>query len=67
MQRGRVFEIEPELVDYYRFLWKDYDSWIKESYHASSIIDVDVDKKDILLNPQDRAWLLAEIAKFKKA
>lgn len=40
--------------------------WIKESYHASSIIDVDVDKKDILLNPQDRAWLLAEIAKFKK-
>ena len=66
MQRGRVFEIEPELVDYYRFLWKDYDSWIKESYHESSIIDVDVDKKDILLNPQDRAWILAEIAKFKK-
>lgn len=65
-ERGRTFEIEPELVNYYHFLWKDYDSWIKESYSASPIIDIDVDKKDILLNSDDRKWLFDEIKNYQK-
>jgi hypothetical protein len=49
------------LVDYYRFLWKDYDDWVHNSYKESPIIDIDVDQKNIIYNAEDKAWLLAEL------
>ncbi len=63
-ERGRSFEIEPSLVDYYHFLWKDYDSFVTDSYKASPIISVDVDKRDILKNESDRKWLLAQLTPY---
>lgn len=62
-ERGRSFEIDPELKEYYHYLWKDYDEWINKSYSASPIIVVDVDKRDIKLNENDRKWLIEEVKK----
>jgi deoxyadenosine/deoxycytidine kinase len=63
-QRGRSFELDQGLVDYYRFLWKDYDDWVHNAYKASPIIDIDVDQKNIIYNAADKAWLLAELRKI---
>ena len=63
LERGRSFEIDPDLKEYYRFLWKDYDAWIQKSYTASPIILVDVDKRDVKYNSKDRQWLLDEVKK----
>lgn len=60
-ERGRSFEIDPELKEYYHFLWKDYDEWIKKSYTASPVIVIDVDKRDIKFNEDDRKWLIESI------
>jgi deoxyadenosine/deoxycytidine kinase len=63
-QRGRSFELDKGLVDYYRFLWQDYDDWVHNAYKESPIIDVDVDQKNIVYNAEDKAWLLAELKKI---
>jgi deoxyadenosine/deoxycytidine kinase len=65
-ERGRSYEIAPDLVDYYHFLWKDYDTWINKSYTASPIITLDVDKTDILNNLKDRQELVALINSYYK-
>jgi deoxyadenosine/deoxycytidine kinase len=64
--RGRSYEIDPALVSYYHFLWEDYDQWVYNSYKASPIIIVDVDKTDILLNPRDRAKLISDVKQYCK-
>jgi len=63
-QRGRSFELDQSLVDYYRFLWKDYDDWVHNSYKESPIIDIDVDQKNVIYNPEDKAWLIAELKRI---
>lgn len=63
MERGRSFEIDPELKEYYRFLWKNYDDFIRENYRESPVIFVDVDSRDIKYNEEDRKWLIEEIKK----
>ncbi len=62
--RGRSYEINLELVSYYHFLWEKYDEWVYESYKASPIITIDVDKVDILNSKRDRKWLIAELKKY---
>ncbi|MFA6829742.1 MAG: deoxynucleoside kinase [Bacilli bacterium] len=62
-KRGRSFELDESLVSYYHFLWENYDNWVYESYKESPIIVVDVDKRDIKYNQEDRRWLLNEISK----
>lgn len=66
MERGRSFELDPSLVDYYRFLWKDYDQWVYNCYKASPLLVVDVDKTDCKLNPKDREWLVEQVRKYVK-
>lgn len=63
-ERGRSFEIDPDLKAYYHYLWEDYDEWVFNSYKESPLIVVDVDKRDIKLNPEDRKWLIEEIKKY---
>ena len=56
--RGRSFELDQSLVDYYHFLWKDYDQWVHDSYRESPIIEINVDEKNIVYNDIDKKWLL---------
>lgn len=63
-ERGRSFELDPELVSYYKFLYDGYDEWVSSSYKASRIISIDVDKKDIIYNEKDKRDFLEELAKY---
>lgn len=66
-QRGRNFELGDDLVDYYHFLWKDYDDWVYSCYKASPVVTVDMDHEDLVANPKDRADVIARVeAALKK-
>lgn len=65
-ERGRSFELDSELVSYYKFLYDGYDEWVHSSYKASPIISIDVDKKDIVFNESDKKEFLEELSKYNK-
>ncbi|MCR8968861.1 deoxynucleoside kinase [Facklamia sp. 7083-14-GEN3] len=52
-QRGREFEQDPELIEYYRRLWQGYDDWVDNHYHASQVLKISIDDFDVLNNPDD--------------
>ena len=56
--RGRDFEIDDSLKEYYEFLWKDYDNWVQNSYDASQVLIIDMDKMDVVNNEEDRKELI---------
>lgn len=56
--RGRDFEIDDSLLEYYRFLWEDYDNWVNNHYNASDVLIIDMDKMDIVNNEEDRKELI---------
>ncbi|MGG7177286.1 deoxynucleoside kinase [Clostridium paraputrificum] len=56
--RGREFEIDDSLLEYYRFLWKDYDNWVQNHYKASQVLIIDMDKMDIVNNEEDKKELI---------
>lgn len=57
-KRGRGYELDPELKEYYHFLWKDYDNWVKKCYNASEVLVIDMDKMDVVNNEEDKNKLL---------
>lgn len=57
-QRGRGYELDPELVDYYKFLWEGYDEWVANCYDASNVVIIDMDIMDVVHNPEDKVKLL---------
>lgn len=59
--RGRDFEQDPALVDYYRTLWSGYDDWVMDHYRASDVLVVDMDHTDVVNRPEDADRLMAEI------
>lgn len=59
--RGREYELDEELREYYEFLWKDYDTWVEQSYNASQVLIVDMDKVDIVHNEEDRKELIKAV------
>lgn len=61
--RGREFEQDASLIEYYHDLWKDYDKWVFEEYDKSHVLVIDADKYDILKNEDDRELVINEIAK----
>lgn len=66
-RRGREYELDEELVEYYRFLWKDYDDWVMNHYNASQVIIIDMDKTDIVGNLKDRENMILQVeAKLKE-
>ncbi len=66
-KRGRGYELDESLVDYYRFLWEGYDNWVFNSYNASDILVIDMDKTDIVANEADRLRVVAQVeAKLKE-
>ena len=56
--RGRDFEIDDSLRDYYHFLWEDYDNWINNYYSASEVVTIDMDNLDVVNNEEDKEKLI---------
>ncbi|KIL39911.1 deoxyguanosine kinase [Gordoniibacillus kamchatkensis] len=59
--RGRSYEQDPALVEYYRTLWSGYDDWVMNYYDASDVLVVDMDKTDVVNNPDDAKRLVADV------
>lgn len=60
-QRGRSYELDAPSLAHHRFLWEGYDKWFLENYHASPIIEIDVDKRSVSFNDDDKRWLLDQL------
>ncbi|MGL5086231.1 MAG: deoxynucleoside kinase [Clostridium sp.] len=56
--RGREFEIDDSLKEYYEFLWKDYDAWVENHYKASQVLIIDMDNMDVVNNEEDKIKLI---------
>ena len=74
MARGRSFEINPELKEYYFEVWKGYDEWVLNQYDASEVLVVDMDNTDVVKSKSDALKVcndvdrkLNEILKIEKA
>lgn len=65
-KRGRDYELDPELVEYYRFLWEGYDDWVMNHYKASEILVIDMDTTDVVGNPEDAKRVCAEVEEMIK-
>ncbi|HAU85736.1 MAG TPA: deoxynucleoside kinase [Lachnospiraceae bacterium] len=61
--RGRGYELDESLVEYYHILWSGYDEWIDRKYHASEIIKIDIDKYDYVNDIEDQKEVLSMITK----
>jgi deoxyadenosine/deoxycytidine kinase len=65
--RGREFEQDQKLIDYYRKLWSGYDDWVENHYKASEVLIVDMDKTDVVNNPEDAKRVVEQVkAKLKE-
>ncbi|MDV4151524.1 deoxynucleoside kinase [Clostridium sp. AL.422] len=65
--RGRDFEVDESLKEYYNFLWKDYDDWVHNCYKASEVLIIDMDKMDVVNNEADKYKLIELVEeKLKK-
>lgn len=56
--RGREYELDEELVDYYRLLWQGYDEWVLNNYNHSKVLILDMDNMDIVNNVEDRTEMI---------
>lgn len=59
--RGRDFEQDESLIDYYRTLWKGYDDWVLNEYKDSEILVIDMDKLDVVKNNKDADIVLNKV------
>ena len=65
--RGRDFEVDESLKEYYHFLWKDYDNWVNNHYKASEVLIIDMDTMDVVNNEADKHKLIEMVEeKLKK-
>lgn len=56
--RGRGYELDKGLVEYYRVLWEGYDEWVTEHYTASQVLIIDIDKYDYVNDKNDAIEVL---------
>ena len=56
--RGRDFEVDENLKEYYHFLWEDYDNWVNNHYNASEVLIIDMDTMDVVNNEDDKIKLI---------
>lgn len=59
--RGREFEQDQGLIDYYRILWAGYDEWVTNHYSASEVLVIDMDKIDVVNNPKDAVKVVEQV------
>lgn len=56
--RGREFEIDDSLREYYHFLWEGYDNWVNNHYDASEVLIIDMNIMDVVNNEEDKNKLI---------
>lgn len=56
--RGREFEIDDSLKEYYHFLWEGYDNWVNNYYNASEVLIIDMDVIDVVNSEDDKNKLI---------
>lgn len=56
--RGREFEIDDSLKEYYHFLWDGYDNWVNNHYNASEVLIIDMNVMDVVNNEEDKKKLI---------
>ena len=56
--RGRDFEVDESLKEYYHFLWQDYDNWVNNHYNASEVLVIDMNVMDVVNNEDDKKKLI---------
>jgi deoxyadenosine/deoxycytidine kinase len=61
MSRGRSFEINPELKEYYFEVWKGYDEWVLNQYNASEVLIIDMDSTDVVKSSADAQRVCREV------
>lgn len=59
--RGRSYEVDHSLIEYYKYIWEGYDNWMYNIYNKSEVITVDMDKFDIVNNKEHRQKVMNEI------
>jgi deoxyadenosine/deoxycytidine kinase len=59
--RGRQFEQDQNLIEYYRTLWSGYDEWLHTHYKASDTLIVNMDTTDVVNRPQDAGKLIQQV------
>lgn len=59
--RGRAFEQDEGLVEYYRKLWSGYDDWVREHYSASDVLVIDMNRTDVVNSPEDAQRVVREV------
>ena len=64
--RGRDFEQDQGLMDYYKALWQGYDNWVTNHYKASDVLMINIDKIDVVNNSED-ADFVVKLVKEKLA
>lgn len=57
-KRGRGYELDKSLVDYYRKLWEGYDEWVANHYKASEVLTINIDAYDYVNNEDDKKAVL---------
>lgn len=57
-KRGRGYELDEKLVDYYRILWEGYDNWVEQHYKASEVLIINIDEYDYVNNEEDAKKVL---------
>lgn len=65
-KRGRDYELDEGLLDYYRTLWEGYDKWVYEHYNASEVLTLNIDELDYVDNKEDKQKVLKEVEKKLK-
>lgn len=59
--RGREFEQDESLMEYYHKLWSGYDNWVHNHYNASDVIIVDMDKLDVVNREEDAQYVIKQV------
>lgn len=62
--RGREFEQDDDLIDYYYKLWQGYDDWVYNYYKASDVVKIDIDMYDVVNRLEDKERVI-ELVKAK--
>lgn len=63
-KRGREYELDDSLVEYYYTLWSQYDEWMFKHYDASEVLVINIDEVDYVNNADDRRKVV-EMVKTK--
>lgn len=60
MKRGREYEVDESLIDYYRSIWNNYENWIEEYDYSPKII-IDTNELDLVNNEEHKKLVIKMI------